>query len=150
MSLTTKLLMGAAFIILAFAPRQGSAFSEDLCFNNPGVVNCMDARCAARGNSALCRANVMFDAAAATSALKGRSMVHLDATYLIAQALGIRWDVAYWIAAYNEVTDLGQFTLHDRCGVPQYEDTQWRAAALRGWTRLSIPTGGVPYHFPAP
>src|SRR6266498_1573969 len=47
----------------------------------------------------------------------GRSMVHADSTYFIAQALGYRADVAYWIAAYDEVTDYGQYVPIDQCGV---------------------------------
>jgi hypothetical protein len=47
----------------------------------------------------------------------GRSMIHMDSTYFIAQALGFRADVAYWIAAYNEVTDYTQYVPIDQCGV---------------------------------
>lgn len=46
----------------------------------------------------------------------GRSMVHADSTYFIAQALGYRADVAYWITAYNEVTDYTQYKPLDQCG----------------------------------
>ena len=47
----------------------------------------------------------------------GRSMIHADSTYFIAQALGYRADVAYWIAAYNEVADYSQYVPIDQCGV---------------------------------
>ena len=47
----------------------------------------------------------------------GRSMIHADSTYFLAQALGYRADVAYWIAAYNEVTDYSQYVPIDQCGV---------------------------------
>ena len=46
----------------------------------------------------------------------GRSMIHADSTYFIAQALGYRADVAYWITAYNEVTDYAQYKPLDQCG----------------------------------
>jgi len=49
--------------------------------------------------------------------MPGRSMVHADSTYFIALALGYRSDVAYWIAAYNEVTDYAQYVPIDQCGV---------------------------------
>ena len=48
---------------------------------------------------------------------QGRSMIHVDSTYFIAQALGFRADVAYWIAAYDEVTDYSQYVPIDQCGV---------------------------------
>ena len=48
--------------------------------------------------------------------MPGRSMVHADSTYFIALALGYRSDVAYWIAAYNEVTDYAQYVPIDQCG----------------------------------
>jgi len=47
---------------------------------------------------------------------QGRSMVHMDSTFFIAQSLGFRADVAYWIAAYNEVTDYSQYVPIDQCG----------------------------------
>jgi hypothetical protein len=47
---------------------------------------------------------------------QGRSMLHMDSTYFIAQSLGFRADVAYWIAAYNEVTDYSQYVPIDQCG----------------------------------
>src|SRR5215217_5471567 len=52
----------------------------------------------------------------------GRSMVHAESTFFIAQALGYRSDVAYWIAAYNEVTDYGQYVPIDQCGVQAAND----------------------------
>jgi hypothetical protein len=45
-------------------------------------------------------------------------MLHADATYFLAQALGFRSDVAYWIAAYNEVADLNRYAPIDQSKRP--------------------------------
>lgn len=80
----------------------------------------------------------------------GRSMIHADGTYFIAQALGYRADVAYWIAAYNEVTDYGQYTPLDQCGVLAKSTNsggQYISAAFNGFVRTNANTDGPLDHY---
>jgi hypothetical protein len=80
----------------------------------------------------------------------GRSMVHADATYFIAQSLGYRADVAYWIAAYNEVTDYGQYAPIDQCGVQataQNSGAPYVTAAFNGFVRTNANTDGPLDHY---
>lgn len=80
----------------------------------------------------------------------GRSMIHHDATYFIAQALGYRADVAYWIAAYNEVTDYNHYAPIDQCGV-QASSTNTGAsfisAQFNGFQRTNRNTDGPLDHY---
>ena len=45
-----------------------------------------------------------------------RSMLHTDATYFIAQALGYSPEAAYQIVSYNQATDLGVYQPFDETG----------------------------------
>jgi hypothetical protein len=80
----------------------------------------------------------------------GRSMIHADSTYFIAQALGYRADVAYWITAYNEVTDYGQYKPLDQCGneaSAQNSGRNYIAAAFNGFVRTNLKTDGPLDHY---
>lgn len=80
----------------------------------------------------------------------GRSMIHHDATYFIAQALGYRPDVAYWIAAYNEVTDYTQYAPIDQCGVQasaSNSGAQYITAQFNGFKRTNMNTDGPLDHY---
>src|SRR5215218_1810001 len=95
----------------------------------------------------------------------GRSMIHADSTYFIAQALGYRADVAYWIAAYDEVTDYGQYVPIDQCGVQAANDNSvqnantqqtsansgrdYVTAAFNGFVRTNANTDGPLDHYVA-
>ena len=96
----------------------------------------------------------------------GRSMIHMDATYFIAQALGYRADVAYWIAAYNEVTDLAHYVPIDQCGVQAANQVaidsgttkqtavntgrDYIAAEFNGFQRTNLNTDGPLDHYVVP
>lgn len=80
----------------------------------------------------------------------GRSMIHHDATYFIAQALGYRPDVAYWIAAYNEVTDYSQYVPIDQCGQQASTSNsggQYITAQFNGFQRTNTNTDGPLDHY---
>lgn len=146
-SRATRLL--TALVVLGGAPA-AHAFSEDLCVKAGVIVDCMQAAaCAPGGNSAACSVNIVWDGAQATSAATGRSMLHVDSTYAIAQALGFRWDIAYWIAAYNEVTDQGKYDPLDRCG-RALSDATLTPVPITGFLRTKPATGGVGFHFVTP
>jgi hypothetical protein len=80
----------------------------------------------------------------------GRSMIHADSTYFIAQALGYRADVAYWIAAYNEVADYAVYAPIDQCGVEATSTNSgadYITANFNGFQRTNISTDGPLYHY---
>jgi hypothetical protein len=88
--------------------------------------------------------------AAFATVMPGRSMIHADSTYFIAQALGYRADVAYWIAAYNEVTDYGQYIPIDQCGVQasrKNSGADYISAAFNGFVRTNTTTDGPLDHY---
>jgi hypothetical protein len=94
-------------------------FLEDLCLprknaKNQTVMYCVTPNCLNPNQdpNAACPAQTADFA----TIMQGRSMIHMDSTYFIAQALGYRADVAYWIAAYNENTDYSQYVPIDQCG----------------------------------
>ena len=102
--------------LLIFVP-SANAFLEDICQSRtPGprtLGYCVRPVCPSSfSENRACPAQ-MLDFA---TVKPGRSMIHADSTYFIAQALGYRADVAYWITAYNEVTDYAQYKPLDQCG----------------------------------
>ena len=107
------------YAIVLFATTQGAnAFFEDLCLPRPNAQGkltwCLNPVCVMppQPNTACPQQIIEF-----ANVMPGRSMIHADSTYFIALALGYRADVAYWIAAYNEVTDYAQYVPIDQCGV---------------------------------
>jgi len=109
--LTVVVCLGASSTLLAFL--------EDVCLprnaKQGALTWCLQPKCP-KPNQDPNRACPEQTAEFATIQ-PGRSMVHMDATHFIAQALGYSPDVAYWIAAYNEVTDYKQYVPIDQCGV---------------------------------
>ncbi len=151
----SNLLLIASLFLL---PPMVFGFSEDLCRQDDGngnftFVNCLDSDCDPSNPDAVlarCRANILWDAALTSALENGRSMVHVDSVFYIAQALGIRWDVAYWLAAYNEVTDIAQYVPIGRDAQLLESQTEWHSILLNGWQRTSGETGGISLHFVAP
>jgi hypothetical protein len=108
-------LLCALLVGLVNAPR-AEAFLEDLCLPRPGSTGlmwCLTPTCPPNNapNTACPQQTLDF-----ATIQPGRSMIHMDSTYFIAQALGYRADVAYWISAYNEVADYNQYIPIDQCG----------------------------------
>jgi len=126
------------------------AFFEDLCLprrkGEGTLTRCLPPCPPSTGPNASCAAQV----AAFATVMPGRSMVHADSTYFIAQALGYRADVAYWIAAYNEVTDYGQYLPIDQCGVQasrKNSGANYISAAFNGFVRTNATTDGPLDHY---
>ena len=111
-----KTLWGALFVFLSLAGN-AHAFLEDLCLPRRGTSGamtwCLQPTCLNPQPNKACPAQI----AEFATIMPGRSMVHHDSTYFIAQAVGFRANVAYWIAAYNEVADYTQYVPIDQCGV---------------------------------
>jgi len=156
------LILGLFLTLGVAIPFQAQAFSEDLCVGRKHgdlrIGNCLTAKhCSPLGDPlALCRANVVFDAAFATIVADqglARSMIHVDVIFVLSLVAGLTPDAAYWLAAYNEVADVGGYVPFGFDGHPIRETSEGRplkTAVLNGWSRSSSITGGFAYHIPPP
>src|SRR3990170_6571786 len=104
-----RTLVVSLVVLLTFT-NDAYAFLEDLCLPRNAAQGklswCVNPTCLnPPAPSRACPQQILDFA----TIKPGRSMIHADSTYFIAQALGYRADVAYWIAAYNEVTDYTQY-----------------------------------------
>ncbi len=156
--------MRPAFSLMILAtPLSAHAFTEDLCWTSSGFENCYRgvcedgdsglAECCDRGDedAPLClyhSGNEMQDLA--TGVTEGRSMVHLDATYYLAQAAGIPYATAYVIAAYDEATDTGQYEAIDESGDALSCYNRPQSVSLNGITRPNLPSAGPLVHLSLP
>jgi hypothetical protein len=104
----------------------------------------------------LCRGPTALDRGCLLEAIQfaaippGRSMIHADSTYFIAQALGYRADVAYWIAAYNENADYAVYAPIDQCGVQATatnSGASYITAKFNGFQRTNNKSDGPLYHY---
>lgn len=143
-------LVGAA----ALSPGWSWGFAEDVCWlpDGAGVTSCTplpDACLPVGTTSNACRSAAVAANAAAQQYGEARSSVHVDATYVMAQAVGFSADDAYWIAAYDQVADLGSFEPVDLAGVP-VGDGALATATLDGIVRTNLPSGGLFFHFVSP
>jgi hypothetical protein len=154
----------SVLIVLFGFTQSAYAFLEDLCLprrDAQGVLTwCLNPNCISQPNPNVACPQQALEFA---TIQPGRSMIHADSTYFIAQALGYRADVAYWIAAYNEVTDYAQYVPIDQCGMQaanlnsiQGQTTLQTApntgrnyitAAFNGFQRTNVQTDGPLDHY---
>ena len=131
------------------------AFVEDLCYAVGGgpLVNCtpLPDLCRPAGkDTAACKLAVIAVAARQRNATDGgRSAVHTDVTYLVAQAVGFSATDAYWIAAYDESADLGGFEPRDNDS-RAVGGGSLATANVSGLVRTDARTGGPLIHVIAP
>jgi|GEM_PF-2853886 len=151
-----RILVAILPLASLFAPQSAHAFAEDICFakNDGGIVECAPLPAACQPvptQTDACYTAAIAATAQGTSANDGgRSSVHVDATYVLALAAGFPAEAAYWIAAYDEVTDLGSYEARDRNGI-RYGNGAYKTAFLDGVMRTNISeTGGIFFHFNAP
>lgn len=137
-------------LLLLLSTSTAYAFLEDLCLprkkGDPVLSYCIQPN---RPNQNPNRANVQQTLDFATIK-PGRSMIHADSTFFIAQALGYRADVAYWIAAYNENADYGVYQPIDQCGVQastSNSGANYISAAFNGFVRTNTKTDGPLDHY---
>ncbi len=129
---------------------RSNAFAEDLCLEDGRVENCVGGDREGRMPRLIDRFRAMFGLWSAAQETNGRSMIHVDSTFFIAQAVGLRWDIAYWIAAYDQVPDVMQYIPFGSDGRKLTEIPRWHTIRLNGWYRLALDLGGTLYHYPAP
>jgi hypothetical protein len=104
-------------LLMSLAMSPALAFTEDLCFTDNGssttIGNCyhldtMRPPCAPDNFATRCIAQAAADTAAMLNG-EGRSTLHVDVTYLLAQVAGFDAETAHVIAAYDEATDTVQY-----------------------------------------
>ena len=129
---TRLIVLGLLSVLGLSAPALG--FAEDLTVTDAGISNCLTS-----------------DGTTPTICVSGqgagRSMIHVDSTFFIAQALGFKDDIAYWLAAYDDATDLGTYQPFDNCG-KALGDVRKQTEAIPSVVRTSLTTGGLAIHFP--
>ena len=151
-SAMTILLGSASFGAGVVWPRPASAFLEDICIGKATgtLKSCLAPASACQNTNTATNRGCLLEAIQFATIPPGRSMIHADSTYFIAQALGYRADVAYWIAAYNEVTDYGVYAPIDQCGVqatPANSGASYISAQFNGFKRTNNTTDGPLYHY---
>jgi hypothetical protein len=135
----------------------GFTYFEDLCVSKDHKIQpCIQppegCKLKPSANS-VCLAQVAQAARNLIQHLPGRSMIHADATYFLAQALGFRSDAAYWIAAYDEVPDLTRYAPIDQCGRQASESNSGKrfiTAQFNGFQRTNTKLDGPLYHYVLP
>ncbi|NTX35882.1 hypothetical protein HUA78_15645 [Myxococcus sp. CA033] len=143
-------------MMTVLVPAAARAFAEDVCYpkGSGTVANCttLPKSCSLKEpTSPRCRAEALEVLLSAPNKFDGgRSVVHSDATYLMARAVGFSFSDAYWIAAYDEATDLGQFIPRDIYGQPVPGAADLTTVDVSGLVRTNLSTGGVLYHYLAP
>jgi len=148
------LLAAAAASTLVAGGSRAHAFAEDVCYLAGGgtITSCLplpDA-CQPAGTATMaCLAAIVAVAAQQANFDGGRSTIHTDTTFLLAQAAGFSPTDAYWIAAYDEATDLGSFQPRDNQSIP-IGGTSLVTADVSGVVRTNFTSGGVLLHFIAP
>src|SRR5262245_41972350 len=151
--------VSAAASVLAAAvvgfPGDAHAFAEDLCYPQGGgaLVNCtpLPAVCRPAGKQTnACKAAIVAVVARRQNTSDGgRSSIHTDVTYLLAQSVGFSATDAYWIRAYDEPTDRGSFTPRDTRSMP-VGNGAFTTANITGFVRTDAAVGGPLLHYIAP
>ncbi len=138
-SLLARGCLGAALALCLWllpAP-QASAFGVDVCYNAPDsgleiVRNCIGVEEFCRtsnlspGDQLTCRivatADSLSGLTGGNSIIGGRSLLHSDSTYLMAQLIGYSPWQAYQVMIYNEATDQSEYTPFDQDGFQMLAD----------------------------
>jgi hypothetical protein len=146
------LLASVSFGVLTGVPHPARAFLEDICISKDtgGLKSCLASASQCKGPQDAVNRGCLIQAVQFATIPPGRSMIHADSTYFIAQALGFRADVAYWIAAYNEVADYAVYAPIDQCGVQATatnSGASYISAAFNGFQRTNASTDGPLYHY---
>src|ERR1044071_1013323 len=138
---------------LLLGPVTAQAFLEDICLPRPkrpgqeAITWCIRPECPKPFSvNRACPAQLADFA----TIRPGASTIHGEGPYFIAQALGFRSDPAYWIAAYNEVTDYGEYLPIDQCGVEASKEnsgSNYIAAEFNGFVRTNTNTDGPLDHY---
>jgi len=153
---------------LALAPTLAWGFGPDICWLTSGELsNCtpLPADCAPGDDSETClseEGSMSSSISDLTQSQTGKhSMVHMDFTYFTAQFLGFTPDEAFYIAAYDDGTDLGRYTQRningqliadpDACDAGADDpNCRYTTKKIVGVSKVNVLTGGLFFHFHAP
>lgn len=123
----------------AGTPAPAEAFGVDVCYNSPTsgeapIRNCIGVEeiCRTsnlnRPQAVGCRVAATADSLSGLSGgnaiIGGRSLVHSDSTYLMAQLLGFTPWQAYQVMIYDEATDQSDYFPFDQNGAQMMSDTE--------------------------
>ena len=144
----TLSLLGLA-VVLAAPSLPAGAFGVDVCYNAPesglGLIrNCIGVEESCRTSNlnpsgeVSCRAEALADSLSgltgSNSIIGGRSLVHSDSTYLMAQLIGYTPWQAYQVMIYDEATDQSDYFPFDQLGRQMLTDEEI-AACRSNWGR---------------
>lgn len=178
MDVRSQMLLGLAL----FSHMNAFGFGQDVCFepdpstNNQQIVNCIgvDESCRTSHLSPKmqirCRLAATKDSISGltggTVMVGGRSLIHTDATYLMAQLIGFTPWQSYEMAIYSEATDQVFYTPFSQMGKPLLSNddisacqTNWGVGmandcllttpAINGVSRFNASSGGMWLHLHA-
>jgi hypothetical protein len=133
-----KSILLIATLFAIFLPSQfAHAFGVDVCFNDPAsgqapIRNCIGVEEVCRTSNLdatqqlQCRVAATADSLSGLSGsnaiIGGRSLLHSDSTYLMAQLIGYRPWQAYQLMIYNEATDQSDYFPFDQNGAQMLSD----------------------------
>ncbi|ARB93028.1 hypothetical protein [Legionella longbeachae] len=114
------------------------SFGVDVCFNSPTttpvIQNCinLDSSCRTsnltKAQEVTCRIAALADGLSGLSGsnniIGGRSLVHSDSTYLMAQLIGFTPWQAYQIMIYDEATDQSDYVPYNQNGAQMLTDDE--------------------------
>ena len=168
-------------ILIFFVSCHAYAFGVDVCFNDPTsgeppIRNCLGVEQSCRtSNLSLtqelsCRVKSVADGLSGlgggNAIIGGRSLLHSDSTYVMAQLIGFSAWQAYQMMIYSEATDQAKYTAFDQKGAKILTDSeaqqcreQWGPDAprvcliltpeLNGIYKFNYYTGGMLLHLHA-
>lgn len=176
-------LLGAtlALCLWGLSAPQASAFGVDVCYNAPDsgleiIRNCIGVEEFCRtsnlspGEQMTCRivatADSLSGLTGGNSIIGGRSLLHSDSTYLMAQLIGYSPWQAYQVMIYNEATDQSEYTPFGQDGFQLLADAeiadcraQWSqkmprhclaiTPVMNGVYKFNDETGGMLLHWHA-
>lgn len=126
--------------LLSCVPAVSFGFAEDICYSKTGgLQNCFAYPCEVGDISLTCQAKALKGLQEnLDQSHSGRSTLHTDASYYLAQVIGFNADQAYVIASYNQATDLGIYIPHDITGQPLVDRADLITKDISGLTRFNF------------
>lgn len=130
------------------------AFGVDVCFNAPEsgdalIRNCIGVEQVCRtsnlgpSNQVACRGAALADSMSGLTGtndiIGGRSLLHSDSTYLMAQLIGYTPWQAYQVMIYDEATDQSDYFPFDQNGQQMLDDTQIAQCRSAWGSRTPLP-----------
>jgi hypothetical protein len=175
-------LKKCAIFLFLISSQTAFAFGQDVCFYNTDpnqpkknlLTNCIDVDAQCKTDQLSVKETQACKKQATSSAMEsmfnpdilagGRSLMHMDFTYYMAQLIGYPAKAAYQIAIYDEATDSGQYIPFDAQGKPLLTAAERQScdkdsfsnkkcllmsASINGVAKFNSTTGGMLLHLGA-